>query len=75
MNKQIKYLAKCFYVLLQTVILTSTVSAQTELTTEMVWQEGTHWVYPVYYWPDEHSGEPGGNCLYECKLEKLIVKN
>lgn len=66
---------RIFCLLLLAIFVNIPSAAQTELTTEMVWQEGTHWVYPVYYWPDEHSGEPGGNCLYECKLEKLIVKN
>ena len=66
---------RIFCLLLLAIFVNIPSDAQTELTTEMVWQEGTHWVYPVYYWPDEHSGEPGGNCLYECKLEKLIVKN
>ena len=68
MNKQIKYLAKCFYVLLQTVILTSTVSAQTELTTEMVWQEGTHWIYPYEMWCEF----PPDYYLRECRLVKYI---
>lgn len=45
-------------------------SAQTELTTEMVWQEGTHWIYPVHI-KYGYDGTPLDiTYLHECRLVK-----
>lgn len=44
-------------------------SAQTELTAELVWQEGMHWVYPFEIYTDFY-GAKTGVYLREFKLEK-----
>jgi len=61
---------KYLVVLISTIFSVLPLSAQTELTTEMVWQEGMHWCYPCYAAPDKFADDPGGYFLMEYKLEK-----
>ena len=53
-----------------TIMTVSPLSAQTELTTDMIWQEGTHWVYPYKIHTDMY-GHKTGIYLRECKLVKF----
>ncbi len=67
MNKKIINIIKC-NVFLFTLPISLSASSQTELTAEMVWQDGTHWVYPYEIFTDFY-GAKLGVYLRECKLE------
>ena len=69
MNKKIKSFKRYFGLLVLTIMVASPVSAQTELTTDMIWQEGTHWLYPFRITMDFYGREVG-YYLMECRLVK-----
>lgn len=59
---------RIFCLLLLAIFVNIPSVAQTELTTEMVWQEGTHWIYPYEKWCEF----PPDYYLRECRLVKYI---
>ena len=58
---------RVFCLLFLTISMNTYSVAQTELTTEMVWQEGTHWIYSYEMWRDL---PPANYYLRECRLVK-----
>ena len=66
---------RIFCLLLLAIFVNTRSVAQTELTTEMVWQEGTHWIYPVFVPYDDYDGTPLNiTYLHECRLVKRYYK-
>ena len=58
---------RIFWLLFLTISMNTYSVAQTELTTDMVWQEGTHWIYSYEMWRDL---PPANYYLRECRLVK-----
>ena len=69
MNKRIITIIKNIAFLLFFISIPFSATAQTELTVEMVWQDGVHWVYPYEIYTDFY-GSKLGIYMRECKLEK-----
>ena len=70
MNKKTIYSVKNIVIMIVFITMSLRASSQTELTTEMVWQEGTHWIYPVFI-PYDYDGTPLNiTYLHECRLVK-----
>lgn len=69
MNKKVMSIKRYVGLLMLAIIGVPAISAQTELTTDMVWQEGTHWLYPFRITTDMYMREVG-YYLMECRLVK-----
>ena len=74
MNNKNIYSTKNIVIMIVFITMSLRASAQTELTTEMVWQEGTTWVYPYEYTDDLH-GYKDGIFLRECRLFKYFSED
>ncbi len=68
MNKKTIYSVKNIVIMIIFITMSLRASSQTELTTDMVWQEGTHWIYPYEKWCEF----PPDYYLRECRLVKYI---